>query len=367
MNKTFITYAYFFLLILLSSSCNAKKIKPSIECEIINSDRNEIVFSVHKNKMVDVAIVLRENSDKTVFPAEDKSVPLSSKIYLNELEKYGDNNYLLYYEKNNKLEKIELLIMAHNPNASYFIDVFTTKSARSGSKASKLDTVISFPITILANMPDKQASNVVCRNMTSNSLEISCQNGNGRGRIIVASLNAEAEKPRNGQEYKVGKFADTNCLIGKHSYVVYNSTIMSDLFVKLDNLQQGAYYFAAYEFNGEGKFINYNLKEENRNTRQYTLPVPPPKMKPAKDITQNSFIMNWEPIEDVLRYEISLSKDENFVTVDEFFNNADIGDTNEFPFENLEEGITYYCKVRAIMKNSRPSEYSEVQKVQLKK
>lgn len=364
MKKTFITYVYFVLLIFLSSSCNAKKLEHSIECEIINSDRNEIVFSVHKNKMVDVAIVLRENSDKVTFPAEDKSVPLASKIYLNELEKYGDNNYLLYYEKNNELEKIDVLLMAHNPNASYFIDIFTTKSAKSGGK---LDTVISFPITILADMPEKQASNVVCRNMTSNSLEISCQNGNGRGRIIVASLNAEAEKPRNGQEYKVGKFGDTDCLIGKHSYVVYNSNVISDLFVKLDNLQQGTYHFAAYEFNGEGKFINYNLKEENRNIRQFTLPAPPPKMKPAKDITKNSFMMNWEPMEGVLCYEISLAKDENFVTIDEFFNNADIGDTNEFPFENLEEGNTYYCKVRAIMKDNRLSEYSEVQKVQLKK
>ena len=346
---------------LLFYSCSAKTEPPIID--IINSDNNEIVSSIISKTTSKFVVVLRENLTQPVPPpAELKNKTYTEKLYLSEVEKYNNSCYIIFSGKNDGKTPYKFTIMGHNPRKSFFLDVFVYNE-----KTNKLDATYSNVINILAAEPTTQASNIGFSNIKYNSINITCQDGNGKGRILIASTDSSIETPKRGVFYKSGEFGKPGShKIGKNSYVVYNSLENpKDKFAKLVNLSGGTYYFAAYEFNGEGNNTNYNYSLENKNKVSYMLPLKPPITKPATNITKDGFYMNWSAITDVETYELTLSIDKDFINIDEVFNSADVGNVTEYPFEQLEVGKTYYCKVRAKLKDGRFTDFSEPVKIQL--
>jgi len=89
-------------------------------------------------------------------------------------------------------------------------------------------------------------------------------------------------------------------------------------------------------------------------------------MKPATELTQNSFIANWEPAVGANGYEIDVAEDMVFAKTLELYTRNDVGIQTFADVLDLSPGMTYYVRVRSIGK-SGASPYSEIMKVEVPK
>ena len=109
---------------------------------------------------------------------------------------------------------------------------------------------------VQAQTPTLAASNLAVVSTYCSQTTLSWTNGNGNGRIVVASKGAaNAITPANNSYYLANDSFGIGHAFSANQFVVYNGTGTS---VVIDNLETNTtYYFAVFEFNGGGSVFNF--------------------------------------------------------------------------------------------------------------
>ena len=110
--------------------------------------------------------------------------------------------------------------------------------------------------TLQAQTPSIAASNLTVVSTYCSQTTLSWTNGNGNGRLVVASKgSAVVITPSNNSYYLANDSFGLGHALSANEFVVYNGTGAS---VVIDNLETNTtYYFAVFEFNGGGSIFNF--------------------------------------------------------------------------------------------------------------
>ena len=110
--------------------------------------------------------------------------------------------------------------------------------------------------SIQAQTPTVAASNITVVSTYCSQTTLSWTNGNGNGRLVVASKGTPvAITPSNNSYYLANDSFGIGHAFSANQYAIYNGTGNS---VVIDNLETNTtYYFAVFEFNGGGSVFNF--------------------------------------------------------------------------------------------------------------
>lgn len=114
--------------------------------------------------------------------------------------------------------------------------------------------------------PSSQASNILFTLTGTNRIAFTWERGSGQGVVIVArGTNAVNQNPVDGTTYTANATYGSGSHLGNGNYVVYSGTGTS---VEVNGLIPGIIYeFRAYEYNGSGGGIDYNITTAQNNPR----------------------------------------------------------------------------------------------------
>lgn len=97
--------------------------------------------------------------------------------------------------------------------------------------------------------------------------------------------------------------------------------------------------------------ISSSLGTIKRNIKGIATPIPAPSINPASDVSCSGFTANWQEVDDVDSYTLSLMKDRNIIE------NIENIETNSYVLSDLDENSSYSYKVKAVSGN-HTSEFS---------
>jgi len=196
------------------------------------------------------------------------------------------------------------------------------------------------------------------------SIEFNWKAGKGINRKIIISDSPKINC-KDGVDYKSGngKYGIEESKITDNTFVLYDSKVDKNLMsIKLNELAYQKYYIFVYEYNGEGKYINYNKSKSSGNPKLKYPKLKPPIAKAVKRYEENIFSPEWETVKGAIYYEIQVSTNEDFSSLLEEYENADIGNTNVFDIWVEDMTIEYFYRLRAVSKADK-SNYSNAIKV----
>jgi hypothetical protein len=115
------------------------------------------------------------------------------------------------------------------------------------------------------NPPSQNASNLVATAANCNDITLTFNSGNGSGRIVIAHPGAlVSQTPASGTIYNANSTYGQGTDLGNNNWVVYagsgNSVTVTGL------APSTTYYFAVYEYIGNGAFISYQLVGPAQNS-----------------------------------------------------------------------------------------------------
>ena len=271
-----------------------------------------------------------------------------------------DNKYFVLVDSSN-FKTLGKNIISLKPSTCYSFDIYYI------NKESYITESLTF--NTLASEPTKQANQIAFIGNETESITLIWTNGNGKGRIIFASMYEINELPVDGVIYKSStNFLDSLSKIKNNSetYCVYNS-LFDMKRVTIKNVGYGDYFFRIFEFNGSADSINYLTsfgKSNPRNKFIYILKAP--KALLAENVTKNSFDAKWEHVIRSQGYLLEVAEDEAFTKFIDIFNPADVGYCEAINVDGLLPNTTYFYRLRTIGYDDI-SEYSNVIKVKTKK
>lgn len=217
--------------------------------------------------------------------------------------------------------------------------------------------VVKYSFNTLAPKPSQQASQITFPKVTDSSITVKFLKGNGEGRILVGTKGNKIDFPENGKVYRTSnKFGSTEAQLG-NSFVLYDgSDRIPEL--KIEKLEPGKEYtFAVFEYNGNGKYRNYNLDSFTNNPRSKYTQLNPPEIIEIQEISPGNFLVKWKKVPSAKTYILDLATDKDFNDKLEPYNQADIGDIDTYELSDLEAGNTYYLRLKAIGRGTE-SNYS---------
>lgn len=269
------------------------------------------------------------------------------------------NKVSQYLGKLPESKKLQLIINNLKPNNSYFITVTDSNEK----------IINSVKISTLFYIPTVQAYQIVMTENSESSATFQWSKGNGRNRIIVVRRGKEPENPVDGVKYKVAeKYGDNNGMYGNGNYVVYDSQYDKDKKnnFTLENLEFDRYFVKIFEYNGDGENRNYLDSNSRMNPAVIQPSLPAPKNLTAQFSKGNTFIIQWNKINDTVEYEIQVALDKNFQNIISNYDGLRTGTSNvwEIPVNVMDNDQCFY-RVRAIYGSSR-SNYSQPKRVTTK-
>lgn len=315
--------------------------------DIKDRTSNSINLTMTFNNSTKRIIVLREFSS-SISPIK---LP-KNEIYNSSFNFNKESNSDIIYFSDKKI--IDILITHLKAATRYSLDEY---SVTDDQKIIKNKNDSSYSFFTRATKPNKQAKNIIFYNVTNNKIDIAFENGNGEGRIIVASRDTVIRPTELNIEYSAnGGYGENNLIFDdNHSFVVFNSNKKEKVTkTTLYNLSSGKYWFQVFEYNGSGETINYNWSISEMNPRYKTLPVAAPIAKNATFIDSLSIKIEWDA-EAAEFYEIDIAKDEKFNEYVEELNSINVGFTKEFEitFKNYYENI--FIRIRAANASTKSS------------
>lgn len=149
---------------------------------------------------------------------------------------------------------------------------------------------------VLCTAPSTQANSFSFSNVTTSSVDISFNRGNGDGGVlVVARASAAPAAPTGGTSYTANSVFGSGSTTAAGSYVVYNSNAAGPVTFNVSGLTAGTtYQFGIYEYNATGTcYLNPGL------TGSVAIPVclPPSTQASAASVTPavNSATLNYTP------------------------------------------------------------------------
>jgi len=225
----------------------------------------------------------------------------------------------------------------------------------------EIEKLTTIKTNTLAFQPYKPSRGIRIKDTEPGCIEFIWNEGKGINRKIIVSNNKYI-KIKDGNDYKSGnqKYGVEESKVSDGTYVVFDSKSNKDVKgVKLVDLEYKQYYISVIEYNGEGKYVNYNIDSSLNNPKSVYPKLFPPKALPVNNFEENIFSAKWEKVQGSVFYEIQVAKDKNFNEILEEYNNADVSNSSEFDIWVDDMTIEYYFRVRAISNNDK-SDYSNV-------
>lgn len=144
-----------------------------------------------------------------------------------------------------------------------------------------------------AAVPTLPSSNVTFNQVEGNYLGFYWTQGNGAKRIVIARAGQPVTaKPQNGTTYTANKIFGQGDVIGSGEFVVGYGNIAQ---LTITGLTSGVdYYFAVFEFNGDGtttEYLTTSFMTANRPTVQ--TPTTQVSGLSATNVTGNKATINW--------------------------------------------------------------------------
>ncbi|MBS1734021.1 MAG: fibronectin type III domain-containing protein [Bacteroidetes bacterium] len=212
--------------------------------------------------------------------------------------------------------------------------------------------------------PTRAAANLAFNAADADRLSIHWQNGNGARRIVIASKNhVVSAEPINGKDYNASNEFGKGEKLSGAQYVVYDGTADE---LSISNLDPNTlYYFAVYEYNGEGSNTVYLNQPLYGSWATLVAPSFPVINAAVASVTDRSVTLRWD--NDLIKGSGRIilarkGKEVNAKPVDKetyaansLFpagsslkrNNYVVykGDGNEVTITNLEPGVTYFFAI----------------------
>jgi len=330
--------------------------------DLIERTNNSVTFKYNNDAQSErVIIAIRKANDS--IPKLDLKNKYKINDSVNKLSEFAniDNKYFILVDSSN-FKTLGKNIISLQPSTGYSFDIYYI------NKESFTTETLTF--NTLAAEPTKQANQIAFIGNETESITLIWTNGNGKGRVIFASMYEINELPVDGVVYKSSKnFLDSVSKIKNNSetYCVYNSLFDSEKRVTIKNVGYGDYFFRIFEFNGSADSINYLTsfgKSNPRNKFIYILKAPQALF--PENVTKNSFDAKWEHVIRSQGYLLEVAEDEAFTKLFDIFNPADVGYCESINVDGLKPNTTYFYRLRTIGYDDI-SEYSNVIKVKTKK
>lgn len=344
-----------FILLITAVSLNAA----DLNIKNIKNTHNSISFTIsNDDEKNDFLLAIRPIEGNRINPDNNfKYIPNTKIDPTEEKSRTGYNNFVVYIGKIEKNKPFELTGL--DPQTEYFLDLYIKVD-------NEYDHEEEFQVYTLAEPPSMQTRNVFFGNNSTESFLILVNKGSGEGRMIICKKESPITFiPKQGHVYEGSpKYGDGQKL-DDGSFVIANAG-KGNLGPVL-NLEPGTEYFvAAFEYNGDGKYRNYNdsLNEKQNINSRITVPLPPEALEPY-DMTESSFMVHWKPTKGAIAYAIDVAKDEDFEEPLEYYNNLDVNDATDWFIDGVEKGKTYYFRVYAFAIGGK-SEYSNVVEIEVK-
>lgn len=149
---------------------------------------------------------------------------------------------------------------------------------------------------ILCTAPTTQASSFSFSNVTTSSVDISFNRGNGNGGVLVVARATTAPTgPTSGTSYTANSIFGSGSTTAAGSYVLYNSNAAGPVTFNVTGLTGGtSYQFGIYEYNTTGTcYLNPGLS----GTINIPVCLPPSTQASGALVTPavNSATLNWTP------------------------------------------------------------------------
>ncbi len=341
----------FFAIVFVTFSIEKPKIK------IL--ERNDVSMSIKwdDNNSSKKIIVVHTKKDNAVKPALEKTYKPVSGFDSSLTESYTGLGNLVVYSGNDKTGTIKL--SNTNADTDYEIDFYYVNESNKTFENKGNPFTESFFTS--AVKPSKGTRNVAFTKVSDTQFEINWKRGDGKKCImIIKKGKGGLTLPVNGTEYKASEEFGKGSKTDKDSTFVVYSGSGNDVTVK--NLQPNTFYtMQVVEYNGSGEKINYQSATGFFNPNNRTTLLETPTLYNAENITESSFVAKWKKVDGADVYELDLGYDKEFQKMHPDFTAIDVGNINEYMFEELKPG-KYYLRVRAFgnknhSENSKPIQF----------
>jgi hypothetical protein len=205
----------------------------------------------------------------------------------------GTGNYVIYNGNGNQVQIFNL-----KPGTNYYFAVFEYNGIDAFARVKTSNPAIaSFTTLSPAQEPTLAATNLSFSEIGTQSVKLKWTNGNGTGRIIVASESIEQSAlATDGEVYFTdGTFNGQSSSFSDYEKVVYvgsgDSTVVNGLNPGI------TYYFGIIEYNGSGFTIKYANQLSAKGSVKMKVPGTPP-VNPSKGliftkVTSDSMYLKW--------------------------------------------------------------------------
>lgn len=321
---------------IISFTAYSQKTNENIKIKFTTANITETSAKILIESNKENVVLILSFVDKEQKISDQQISVAPSILDYSKLKKLNDNSFIIGKIEGNKLN----LNINNLPSKSKFY--------LQGYNFDKntYNLIARVEIQTLVTKPTKAASNLAFSNVTDKSMKLTWVNGNGEGRIVIASKGDKIDLPNSSDSYIASnKMGDEKAKLG-NSYVIFDSKgKLSNC--EVTNLTPGKYTFFVVEYNGDGPQRNYLTEKNQTNPRMKSTAIPAPKALPASEITESSFIANWSSVEGAQSYILQVATDDNFKNILEMYNSLDIGQITNMEVIELEKGNTYYYRVQA--------------------
>lgn len=176
-----------------------------------------------------------------------------------------------------------------SPATQYFFAIFEYNG--SGNTTEYLTTSFLSGSASTVSAPTEASSELVFSNITTVSVKLDWQIGNGGRRLVVARQgSAVTGAPVDLQNYSANSSYTSGAQVGSGNYAVYASSGNS---VVVTNLQPGTtYYFSIFEFNGANQPV-YLATAHTGNVTTRSMPTVPSSNISVTRTDGKELALNW--------------------------------------------------------------------------
>ena len=267
---------------------------PTVSASSIQSKEiktNSMKISWTKGNGSKRIVVAKEASAVNAIPTDSTSL-FPSEIFANGYD-LGNENYVVYNEAGDSLELFNL-----KSGTTYHFAVFEYNGISAFARV-KTDNpaTASFTTLVPASEPTEISSNISFSEIGTTSVKLTWTLGNGSGRIIIASQDAEIlNGPVDGEVYySDGNFNGISYSFSNTEKILY---IGSGSNCTVNGLNPGStYYFGIIEYNGASFSINYLESAKASASVKMKVPGNPP-VNPSNSlsfpkVSSDSLYLKW--------------------------------------------------------------------------